>query len=142
MATHPTVLSPPAARADRAVVLGVVVLGAIQLFTALSIVVAPHSFFDNVGPFGAYNSHYLGDVASFQGGIGLALIASLWLPALRAGALAVTACTTGLHAINHWIDVGDAHAGSNAGIVDAVSLSILFVFTVLITRAAMRATPS
>jgi len=115
------------------------VLGAIQFLTAAAIVLAPHSFFDNAGPFGAYNSHYLGDVAAFQGGISIALLASLWLPALRAGALAVTACATGLHAINHWIDVGDAHAGSNAGIVDAVSLTILFVFTVLITRAAVRA---
>src|SRR3954467_11624064 len=111
MVTHPTALpSSAAARDDRAVTIGTAVLGGIQVLTALSIVLAPHSFFDNAGPFGAYNSHYLGDVAAFQGGMGLALLASLWLPALRAlraGALAVTAAATGLHAINHWIDVGD-----------------------------------
>ena len=139
MATHPSALGAPAAtRADTAVVLGAAVFGAIQLLTALSIVVAPHSFFDSVGAFGAYNSHYLGDVAAFQGGMGIALLASLRLPALRAGALAVTACATGLHAFNHWLDVGDAHAGSSAGIVDAVSLTIAFAFAVFVTRAAMR----
>src|SRR5439155_9400449 len=55
-----------------------VVLGLAQLVPALWIVIAPHSFFAHVGPFGSYNSHYLGDAAAFQAGIAVPLIAAAW----------------------------------------------------------------
>jgi hypothetical protein len=114
-----------------------VAIGLTQLVPALWIVVAPHSFFDHVGPFGPYNSHYLGDAASFQAGIGVALIAAARFEALRAGALAVALGAIGFHAINHWIDVNDAHAGSDAGITDAVLLTLLALLTIAPLRAAI-----
>jgi hypothetical protein len=124
---------------SRLLPLGIGLLALIDLGTAIWIVVAPHSFFDNVGPFGPYNSHYLGDAAALQGGIGLALAASLRWPALRAGALAVALASTGLHAINHWIDVNDAHAGSDAGAGDAISITVLALFAAYLLRAALSA---
>jgi predicted anti-sigma-YlaC factor YlaD len=105
-----------------------------QLAPALWIVVSPHGFFDQIGPFGPYNAHYLGDAAAFQGGLGVALLASLAWPALRAGALAAVLAVTVLHAFNHWLDVGDAHAGSNAGIVDAISLTVLAILVAGLVR--------
>jgi hypothetical protein len=50
-------------RAALAVMLGIGLLAIVNLGGALWIVVAPHSFFDQLGPFGAYNRHYLGDAA-------------------------------------------------------------------------------
>jgi hypothetical protein len=123
---------------ERAVPLGVGLLAAVQLLTAGWMLLAPHSFFRNVGPFGVYNGHYLLDAAALTGGLGVALAASLRWPALRAGALAAAAAMTGLHAINHWADVSDAHAGSSAGLGDAVSLTLLFALTVALARAAAR----
>jgi hypothetical protein len=123
---------------SRLLPLGIGLLALIDLGTAIWIVVAPHSFFDNVGPFGPYNSHYLGDAAALIGGIGLALAASLRWPALRAGALAVALASTGLHAINHWIDVNDAHAGSDAGIGDAISITVLALFTAYLLSLAIK----
>lgn len=114
-----------------------VVLGLAQLVPALWIAVAPHSFFAHVGPFGPYNGHYLGDAASFQAGIGVVLVAAARLPALRAGALAIALAAVGFHAINHWIDVDNAHAGSDAGITDAVLLTLLALLTVAPLRAAL-----
>lgn len=134
--------SSPAAHepsvADRALKPGLALLAAIHLGTAAWMVVAPESFFERVGPFGVYNPHYLGDAAAFTGGIGLALAASLAWAMLRSGALAVAAAATGLHAFNHWLDVGDAHAGSNAGVVDAVTLTLQFALTVALLAAAVR----
>jgi len=115
-----------------------VVLGLAQLVPALWIVIAPHSFFDHVGPFGTYNSHYLGDAASFQAGIGLVLVAAARWDALRAGALAIALATVSIHAINHWIDVNDAHPGSNADVTDAVLLTILALATIGPLQAALR----
>jgi hypothetical protein len=123
--------------ARRVVPLGIALLALVELVTAVWITVAPHSFFDDIGAFGAYNSHYVGDVAAFQAGLGAALAVSLAVPALRAGALAASLATTGFHALNHWIDVNDAHPGSTAGLGDAVALTVLFVFTAMLTRAAL-----
>ena len=131
----------PAARAAtagaRLVVPAIALIAAIQLGTALWMIVAPHDFFDRVGPFGIYNGHYLADAAAFEGGLGVALAASLAWPALRAGALAATLASTALHAINHWADVGDAHPGTSAGITDAVSLTLLALALAWLLRAVL-----
>lgn len=141
MASHPagsrlgSLLDP--ARVARQIPLGISLLALANLLPALWIVVDPRGFFDQIGPFGVYNAHYLGDAAAFQGGIGLALAASLAWRALRPGALATTFAVTALHALNHWIDAGEAHAGSNAGIADAVSLTILALLIAGLVRASM-----
>lgn len=126
------------ARLARVLSLGIALLALTYLAPAAWIVLAPHGFFDQVGPFGAYNAHYLGDAAAFQGGIGAALAASLAWPALRPGALAAALGATALHALNHWIDVGNAHPGSHAGIADALSLTLAAIVTVLLLRASLR----
>lgn len=113
-------------------------LAAIQLGTAVWMLVAPHSFFRTVGPFGDYNGHYLRDAAAFTGGLGLGLACSLVWPALRAGALATAAAMIGLHAANHWADVSSANAGSAAGPLDAVSLTVAFLLTGALAVAAAR----
>ncbi len=115
-----------------------VALGLAQLAPALWIVIAPHSFFAHVGPFGTYNSHYLGDAAAFQAGIAIPLIAAARFEALRAGTLAVTLAAVSLHAINHWIDVNAANGSSHADVTDAVLLTILALLTIAPLQAAMR----
>jgi hypothetical protein len=142
MSTHAPSSATFTERVASFVPLGIALLALIDLATGAWILVAPHSFFHQIGPFGPYNGHYLGDAAALQGGIGLGLAASLRWPALRAGALAVALASTGLHAINHWIDVNGAHAGSSAGISDAISLTVAFAFTALLLNATLRARPS
>ena len=115
-----------------------VVLGLAWLIPALWIVIAPHSFFDHIGPFGAYNPHYLGDAAAFQAGIAVPLIASAWIEPLRAGALAVALAAVSFHAINHWIDVNNANGGSNADVTDAILLTLLALLTIAPLQAALR----
>ena len=113
-------------------------LGLAQVVPALWIVIAPHSFFDHIGPFGSYNSHYLGDAAAFQLGIGVPLIAAARFEALRAGALAIALASVSFHAVNHWIDVNAANGNSNADITDAILLTILALLTIAPLQAAMR----
>jgi hypothetical protein len=119
-----------------------VALGLAQLVPALWIVIAPHSFFDHVGPFGSYNSHYLGDAAAFQLGIGLPLIAAARFEALRAGALAIALASVSVHAVNHWIDVNAANGSSNADVADAILLTVLAVLTIAPLQAALRRGPA
>jgi hypothetical protein len=86
--------------ADRVLPLGIALLAVVQLLIAVLIVLAPHWFFNNIGTFGAYNSHYVGDTAAFQAGLGAALAAAIVVPSLRPGALAAALATTGFHALN------------------------------------------
>jgi hypothetical protein len=118
------------------------VLGLAQLAPALWIVFAPHSFFSHVGPFGTYNSHYLGDAASFQAGIAVPLIAAARYEALRAGALAIALAAVSFHAINHWIDVNAANGNSNADVTDAILLTILALVTIAPFQTALRREPA
>lgn len=122
----------------RLIVPAIALVAAIQLGSALWMVVDPRGFFEQLGPFGVYNGHYLRDAAGFQGGLGLALVASLAWPVLRAGAVAATLASVALHAVNHWVDVGEAHPGSDAGIVDAVSLTLLAIVLVGLLRVVVK----
>ena len=104
--------------------------------------IAPHSFFAHVGPFGSYNSHYLGDAAAFQAGIAVPLIAAAWFEPLRAGALTIALAAVSFHAINHWIDVNAANGSSNADVTDAILLTVLALLTIAPLQAAMRRQPA
>ena len=123
---------------DRALVPGIAILAATFLLIAGWMVVDSRSFFDTLGPFGAYNPHYIGDAAAFQAGIGVALAASIWVPAFRSGALLTATAMAGFHAINHWIDVNAANGDSNADVLDAVSLTLQLVLTLGLLRASIR----
>lgn len=126
-----------AARIAPLLPLGIALLALTYLVPAAWIVLAPHGFFDQIGPFGVYNPHYLGDAAAFQGGVGLALAAALRWPALRPGALAAALGFTALHALNHWIDAGNAHPGTHAGLADALSLTLAALLTAGLLRASL-----
>lgn len=123
---------------EQIVVLGIAAIAAVQLFTAAWILIAPHSFFLNIGPFGVYNVHFVRDSGALILGAGLVLLAALKWPALRPGALAANFAVVAVHAVNHWFDIGNAHAGSNAGVLDAVSLTALAVAIAFVLRASLR----
>ena len=76
--------------AERWLVPGIAVFAATQLLTALWMLVAPHSFFRNVGPFGVYNGHYLRDAMTMTAASGIALAASLHWRQLQACALSTS----------------------------------------------------
>ena len=55
---------------------GVLAFGIYHLALGLYMVVAPGSFFDQVGPFGVRNDHYIADVATFELAFGAGLVAA------------------------------------------------------------------
>lgn len=78
-----------------------VALGAMQLL-------APGTFFDEIGNYGAENLHYVGDVGAFTLAFGVALAIAVVRPAWRAPLLWLGALWYGFHAINHAFDTGEA----------------------------------
>jgi hypothetical protein len=76
-------------------------LGVMQLL-------APGTFFEEIGNYGIENSHYIGDVGAFTLAFGVALAIAVVRPAWRAPLLWLGALWYGFHAINHAFDTGEA----------------------------------
>lgn len=115
-----------------------VVLGALQVGQAAWMTVAPGSFFDALGPFGARNDHYTRDAATWYAALGVAMLVAALRPRLvrpgaAAGLLLVALLQSGLHTMNHVADAGDADPGW-VGVFDAGTLAVLTVGLVLLWR--------
>jgi hypothetical protein len=123
------------APAPSAVTVGLGVFAAVQLGLALFMAVSPHGFYTDVGPFGAYNGHYVRDVASFYGAIGVGLALAIRHVSWRAPVLAVTTIQYGLHSVNHLLDIGKAHPAWN-GYFDFGSLAAATVLLAWLWRTA------
>lgn len=80
-----------------------VVLGGMQLL-------APGTFFDEIGNYGVENSHYIGDVGAFTLAFGVAVGIAVMRPAWRAPILWLGALWYGLHALNHAFDTDEARS--------------------------------
>ncbi len=83
-------------------------LGAVQLAIGLLMALAPGTFFEQVGPYGARNDHYIRDMASWE--LALAAVAFLAArrPAWRIPVLGFALVHYALHAVNHVLDLGEA----------------------------------
>lgn len=101
----------------------VVALGVFHLFEGGWELIAPGSFFDEIGRYGVENTHYVGDVGAFTAAYGLALLVAAARPSWWAPLLALGALWYGLHAINHLFDIDEARSDAR-GAVDTILLAI------------------
>jgi uncharacterized membrane protein len=108
-----------------------------HLAVGLYMAFAPSSFYDQIGPFGARNDHYIRDVSTFYIAFGIATALALSRPSWRAPVLALMAIEYALHALNHLIDIGDADP-SWVGYFDFVSIALIAVVLAWLTRLAAR----
>jgi hypothetical protein len=106
------------------VAIGTAAVGATSLLLGVLMVATPGDFFDRIGPFGTRNSHYIRDVATWQLAFGAALVVAVRRPGWRVALLAFGLLQTGLHTVNHLIDVGKADPGW-VGPADAIALAAL-----------------
>jgi hypothetical protein len=106
---QPTATALAQRQAPSTLLAGLVAFALVQLFLALFMAVAPHAFFTAVGPYGTYNGHYIRDVSTFYGAIGVALLVAVRMPAWRGPVLAITTIQYALHSLNHLLDIAKAH---------------------------------
>jgi hypothetical protein len=102
--------------------IGLASFGLYQLALGLFQIVAPGAFFDALGPFGVSNSHYVLDDATFELPLGALLLAAVWIEGWRVPALAFATAHWALHALNHLVDLREAHPAW-VGPFDFVSLA-------------------
>jgi len=112
------------------------VLGMTQIAIGAWLAIDPDSFVDAIAAFGPADHHFLRDVATFQAGIGIALLAAVGRPSWRAPVLFAALVQSALHTINHLFDIGGTDPGWH-GPVDFVSLLLLTgAFAYLMQEAA------
>jgi hypothetical protein len=116
---------------------GLLAFAVYSFAVAALMVLAPHMFFTDIGPFGARNDHYLRDVASYNAAFGVALLLAYRWPAWRAPILCTLALQFGLHALNHLADIGAAHPYW-LGPFDFISLALATGALAWLARESLR----
>ena len=122
---------------ERALKAILVVIAAYHVVTGLLALVAPDTFFDQIGHYGIENSHYVGDVGAFMLAFGVAIgIASCGPPGERR-LLWLGALWYGFHAINHVFDTGEAKSEAR-GWTDTALLAFGGVAAAWLARVSER----
>jgi hypothetical protein len=121
-------------RALRAVL---VVVAAYHVVTGFLALVAPDTFFEEIGRYGIENSHYVGDVGAFVLAFGVALAIAVVRPSWRAPLLWLGALWYGFHAINHAFDTGEARS-EGRGWADTLLIAFGAVASAWLARVSER----
>ena len=119
------------------VVAGLVAFALVNLALAAMLAFAPHAFFEDIGPYGARNDHYMRDLATFYGASAVAGLIAVGRSSWRTPVLWLLAIQSGLHAINHLIDIGAAHS-SWLGPANFASLAIATAALIWLARESAR----
>jgi hypothetical protein len=88
--------------------LGLVLFSLIDVVLAALLAFAPHAFFEDVGPYGVRNAHYMRDLATFYAALGAIGLIAYRRVSWRTPVLCCLAIEYALHTINHLVDVGNA----------------------------------
>jgi hypothetical protein len=117
---------------------GIGAFALLHIGLALLMAVSPHDFYTAVGPFEAFNQHYIRDTASFYAALGFGLAVALRRPSWRVPLLATTAVQYALHSVNHLVDIGKAHP-LWLGYFDFFSLAAATLLLAWLVRVAVAA---
>lgn len=99
--------------------------------------VAPDTFFEQIGHYGIENSHYVGDVGAFMLAFGVAAAISIRRASWRAPILWLGALWYGFHAINHAFDTGEAKSEAR-GWGDTIAIAFGGVAAAWLARVSER----
>src|SRR5712691_11711945 len=112
-------------------------LGAINAGLGALALIAPDTFFDQIGKYGVENSHYVGDVGAFTLAYGLALLVAIRVPSWRVPVLGLGAIWFGFHALNHAFDTGQARSEAR-GWGDTIAIAAGGLLLAYLARVSAR----
>jgi peptidoglycan/LPS O-acetylase OafA/YrhL len=113
-----------------------IVFGAYSVLLGLFMFVAPGTFFETLGTFGARNDHYIFDNATCEFPLGVMMLAAVRWSSWRVPALAFATLHWGLHALSHIVDPHHA-AGESIGWLEAGGLVMVTAMLAIALRASV-----
>jgi hypothetical protein len=113
------------------------VIAIYHVVTGALALIAPDTFFEQIGHYGVENSHYVGDVGAFILAFGVAVGISVVRPSWRAPVLWLGALWYGFHALNHAFDTGEAKSEAR-GWGDTAALAFGAVGAAWLARVSER----
>lgn len=122
---------------ERALRVVLAVVAAYHVVAGGLALVAPETFFDEIGKYGLENSHYVEDVGAFMLAFGVALAIAVVRPAWRAPLLWLGALWYGFHAINHAFDTGEARSDER-GWTDTLLIALGALLSAWLARVSER----
>ena len=126
--------SAEAGRGDGILAVALVVIGAYHLALGALMVLAPDTFFAEIGPFGTQNDHYIRDVATYNLAAGAVALVAVIRRSWRVPVLVFLVIQFALHSVNHLVDIDEA-VPSSVGVFDFVALAVATVLlAVLLAR--------
>ena len=115
-----------------------VALGAGQLALGLLQALVPKTFFEEIGPFGVRNDHYIRDTSTFYLALGVVLLVAAKRPSWRVPVLVFTLIQYTLHSVNHLVDIGEADP-EWLGPFDFISLALTAALLAWMLASARKA---
>jgi hypothetical protein len=82
--------------------------GAASLLLGALLWLTPGFFYDEIGPYGERNDHYMGDLATWYLALGAVVLVAVRRASWRLPVLVLAFVQNTLHAFNHLLDVGEA----------------------------------
>ncbi len=116
------------------------VFAAVQLLLGLLLWITPGFFFDEIGPYGVRNDHYMGDLATWYLALGAAALVALRHAGWRVPVLALAFIQYALHSLNHLFDIGGADPDwlGPANFVSLVLTTVLLAWMLNVEREPAR----
>jgi hypothetical protein len=119
-----------------------IVIGVYHLGLGALMVLAPDTFFAEIGPFGVQNDHYIRDTATYNLAAGSIALVAVSRRSWRVPVLVFLVIQFALHSVNHLVDIDEAEP-SSVGIFDFAALVIATVLlAVLLSRMRQSRTPA
>jgi hypothetical protein len=122
---------------ERALQAVLAVIAAYHVAMGALALLAPGTFFEEIGDYGAENLHYVGDVGSFFLAFGVAVGVAVVRPGWRAPLLWLGAAWYGVHALNHAFDTDEARSEAR-GWADTLLLAFGAFAAAWLARASER----
>ena len=123
----------------RAALIGI---GAYHLGLGALMVLAPDTFFAEIGPFGVQNDHYIRDTATYNLAAGSVALVAVSRRSWRVPVLVFLVIQFALHSVNHLVDIDEAEP-SSVGVFDFFALAIAtMLLAVLLSRILKSRTPT
>jgi hypothetical protein len=110
---------------------------AIQIVLGILLWIAPGFFYDEIGPYGTRNDHYMGDLATWYLALGGVALVSVRRASWRLPVLVLAFAQYALHSFNHLLDVGEADP-SWLGPANLVSLGLATALLAWMLQAERR----